>query len=95
MNYAGDGEVITVTPGLNKIPVYVKDGGIIPMMKPMLHAPKAGEKVDLEIRHYGTNLQIRIICMMMMAKHSTMKKAHYSWRTINVVKSAVESCQAQ
>jgi alpha-D-xyloside xylohydrolase len=31
---------------LDKIPVYVKDGGIIPMMKPMLHAPKAGEKVD-------------------------------------------------
>ncbi len=51
--YAGDGEVITVTPGLDKIPVYVKDGGIIPMMKPMLHAPKAGEKVDIEIRHYG------------------------------------------
>ncbi len=51
---AGDGEVITVTPGLNKIPVYVKDGGIIPMMKPMLHAPKAGEKIDLEIRYYGT-----------------------------------------
>ena len=51
--FAGDGEVITVTPGLNKIPVYVKDGGIIPMMKPMLHAPKASEKVDLEIRHYG------------------------------------------
>jgi len=51
--YAGDGEVITVTPGLDKIPVYVKDGGIIPMMPPRLHAPKAGEKVDLEIRYYG------------------------------------------
>lgn len=51
---AGDGEVITVTPGLDKIPVYVKDGGIIPMMPAMMHAPKAGEKVDLEIRYYGT-----------------------------------------
>ncbi len=51
---AGDGEVITVTPGLDKIPVYVKDGGIIPMMPAMLHAPKASEKVDLEIRYYGT-----------------------------------------
>ncbi|MES2371072.1 MAG: TIM-barrel domain-containing protein [Bacteroidota bacterium] len=51
---AGDGEVITVTPGLDKIPVYVKDGGIIPMMPAMTHAPKAGEKVDLEIRYYGT-----------------------------------------
>jgi alpha-D-xyloside xylohydrolase len=52
--YAGEGEVLTITPGLDKIPVYVKDGGIIPMMPPMLHAPKAGEQVDLEIRYYGT-----------------------------------------
>lgn len=51
--FAGDGQVITVTPGLDKIPVYVKDGGIIPMMPALLHAPKPGEKVDLEIRHYG------------------------------------------
>ncbi|WP_439580906.1 glycoside hydrolase family 31 protein [Dyadobacter bucti] len=50
---AGNGEVITITPGLDKIPVFVKDGGIVPMMPVMLHAPKANEKVDLEIRHYG------------------------------------------
>jgi len=52
--YAGDGEVIKVTPGLDMIPVFVKDGGIIPMMPPMLHAPAAGQKFDLEIRYYGT-----------------------------------------
>ncbi len=51
--FAGDGTVITVTPGLDKIPVYVKDGGMIPMMPPLLHAPKLGEQVDIEIRHYG------------------------------------------
>ena len=50
---AGDGEVITISSNLGQIPIYVKDGGIIPMMPPMLHAPKAGEKVNLEIRHYG------------------------------------------
>jgi alpha-D-xyloside xylohydrolase len=50
---AGDGEVITVTPGLDKIPVYVKDGGIIPMMEPRLNAPGKNEKYSLEIRHYG------------------------------------------
>ncbi|MBV9987463.1 MAG: glycoside hydrolase family 31 protein [Chitinophagaceae bacterium] len=53
-SFAGNGTVITVTPGLDKIPVYVKDGGIIPMMKPRLHAPAIGEKMDLEIRYYGT-----------------------------------------
>jgi alpha-glucosidase (family GH31 glycosyl hydrolase) len=52
--FAGDGAVITVRPGLDRIPVYVKDGGIIPMMTPRLHAPAAGDRVDLEIRHYGT-----------------------------------------
>jgi alpha-glucosidase (family GH31 glycosyl hydrolase) len=52
--FAGDGEVITVTPGLSRIPVYVKDGGIIPMMPAVLHAPAAGQKYDLEIRYYGT-----------------------------------------
>jgi alpha-glucosidase (family GH31 glycosyl hydrolase) len=52
-SYVGDGEVITVTPGLDKIPVFVKDGGIIPMMQPRLHAPALNEKTDIEIRHYG------------------------------------------
>lgn len=51
--YAGNGEVITVTPGLDKIPVYVKDGAVIPMMQARLHSPKPGEKTDLEIRYYG------------------------------------------
>src|SRR3546814_17305321 len=51
--YVGGGEVITVTPGLDKIPVFVKDGGIIPMMPTLLHAPAKGEKTDREIRHYG------------------------------------------
>lgn len=51
--YIGNGETITVTPGLDRIPVYVKDGGIIPMMETRLHAPASGEKVNLEIRHYG------------------------------------------
>jgi alpha-glucosidase (family GH31 glycosyl hydrolase) len=51
--YVGDGEVIDVTPGLDKIPVFVKDGGLIPMMAARLHAPKLGEKVNLEVRYYG------------------------------------------
>jgi alpha-D-xyloside xylohydrolase len=50
---AGDGEVITITAGLDRIPVFVKDGGIIPMMPPMMHAPAAGQKFDLEVRCYG------------------------------------------
>ena len=51
--YVGNGEIISVTPGLDKIPLFVKDGGIVPLMPPLLHAPARGEKVDLEIRCYG------------------------------------------
>jgi alpha-glucosidase (family GH31 glycosyl hydrolase) len=51
--FVGDGEVITVTPGLDKIPVYVKDGGIIPMMEARLHAPGRNEKYNVEFRHFG------------------------------------------
>lgn len=51
--YAGNGEIITVQPGLSRIPVFVRDGGIIPTMLPALHAPAAGQKFDLEIRYYG------------------------------------------
>ena len=49
--YAGAGEVITVSPGLSRIPVYVKDGGIVPMYLPDSSDPS--KKQSLEIRHYG------------------------------------------
>ena len=52
--FAGEGQVITITPGLDKIPVYVKEGGIIPMMEARLRAPGKNEKYNLEIRYYGT-----------------------------------------
>lgn len=49
--FAGEGEVITVRPGLDKIPVYVRDGGIIPMLPS--GALMDDRKYPLEIRHYG------------------------------------------
>lgn len=49
---AGDGEIITVKPELDKIPVYVKDGGIIPLWPELTCID--GKKHPLEIRHYGT-----------------------------------------
>lgn len=52
--YVGSGEIITVEPGLEKIPLFVADGGIIPMIPAQRQAPKKGEQVPLEIRHYGT-----------------------------------------
>jgi alpha-D-xyloside xylohydrolase len=50
-NYVGDGEVITVSPGLSRIPVFVKDGGIVPMY--LESKDDFTQKQVLEIRHYG------------------------------------------
>ncbi|MDE6512219.1 MAG: DUF5110 domain-containing protein, partial [Muribaculaceae bacterium] len=49
--YAGEGQVIKVSPGLDRIPVYVKDGGLIPMYKGYPDLNGGREKV--EVRHYG------------------------------------------
>jgi alpha-glucosidase (family GH31 glycosyl hydrolase) len=51
---AGQGEIITVKPGLTRIPLFVRDGGIIPLLaEDRRQTPRADERVDLEVRHYG------------------------------------------
>ena len=83
--YVGDGETITVTPGLDKIPVYAKDGAIIPMMPPLLHAPKTGEKTNLEIRHYG-EMPGSYKLYDDDGETYNYEKGAFSWRTITVTK---------
>ena len=84
--YAGNGEVISVNPGLDKIPVYVKDGGIIPMMPAMLHAPKAGQKVDIEVRYYGEKPGIYTLYDD-DGETFNYEKGAYSFREIKVSKA--------
>lgn len=82
-NYAGNGETITVTPGLERIPVFVKDGAVIPMMEPLLHAPKNGQEVNLEIRHYGkANGYYRLYDDD--GETFDYEKGVYSWRDIRI-----------
>lgn len=50
-DFVGEGEIITTDPGLDKIPVYVKDGGIVPMFPPIRQIDD--RKYPLEVRHYG------------------------------------------
>ncbi|HEX2717360.1 MAG TPA: TIM-barrel domain-containing protein [Gemmatimonadaceae bacterium] len=53
--FVGGSAVVTVTPGLDRIPLFVRDGAIVPLIAGNpLRAPAAGERVDLEVRHYGT-----------------------------------------
>jgi alpha-D-xyloside xylohydrolase len=83
--FAGEGEVISVEPGLEKIPVFVKDGGIVPMMKPRLRSPQAGEKVDIEIRHYGTK-NGKYELYDDDGETFDYEKGDYSWRQISFEK---------
>lgn len=83
--YVGNGEKITVKPGLDYIPVFVKDGAILPFMEPMLHAPVAGQKVNLEIRHYGkADGNYRLYDDD--GETYNYEKGDYSWREIKVVR---------
>lgn len=83
--YVGNGQTITAEPGLSGIPVYVRDGAIIPMMEPRLHAPGKGEKVNLEIRHYGkANGAYRLYDDD--GETFDYEKGEYSWRDIKVVR---------
>ncbi|WP_226940438.1 MULTISPECIES: TIM-barrel domain-containing protein [unclassified Imperialibacter] len=52
-DYAGENEVIEIRTALATIPLFVKDGGIIPMIQSRLHAPKPGEQLALQVRYYG------------------------------------------
>ncbi|MDA0710609.1 MAG: ABC transporter substrate-binding protein, partial [bacterium] len=49
--YAGNGETITVTARLETIPVFVKDGGILPLLPEDADLDQIPTRLD--IRHYG------------------------------------------
>jgi alpha-glucosidase (family GH31 glycosyl hydrolase) len=48
------GRRITVRPGLERIPVFTRDGAIVPLMPALPAAPRAGEAVPLEVLCFGT-----------------------------------------
>ncbi|MGX5820914.1 TIM-barrel domain-containing protein [Chitinophaga lutea] len=52
--FAGENTAIDVTPSLERIPLYVRDGALIPMIPARRQAPKPGDVLPLEVRHYGT-----------------------------------------
>lgn len=83
--YVGNGQTITVSPGLDRIPVFVKDGAIIPLMEPVLHTPAAGQKMNLEIRHYGkADGQYRLYDDD--GETYDYEQGEYAWRDIRVIR---------
>jgi len=51
---AGENQTIEVTPSLDQIPLFVRDGALIPRLAGVRQrAPAAGERPVLEVWHYG------------------------------------------
>jgi alpha-D-xyloside xylohydrolase len=48
------GHEITVTAGLDKLPIFVRDGGIVPLMPALPSVPGPDAPVPLEVRYYGS-----------------------------------------
>ncbi|MFO7825023.1 MAG: glycoside hydrolase family 31 protein [Cyclobacterium sp.] len=83
--FVGNGEIISIASRLDQIPVFVKDGGIIPMMEPMLHAPEKGQTFDLEIRHYGKTPSTYLLYDDDGVSYA-YEQGEFSWREIKVEK---------
>jgi len=83
---AGNGEVITVPADLSFIPLFVKEGGIIPLLKEANNTSVWTKGVDLEVRHYGTEAgSTRLYDDD--GKTFAYDRGEYSWYAINVEKS--------
>ena len=81
---AGEAEIITVAPGLAHIPVFVRNGGIVPMA---VNNTVAEGKYDIVIRYYGdkeTSYQLYDDD----GKTFDYEKGAFSWRTISIKKDA-------
>ena len=52
-DYVGGGEIIEVEAALDTLPLYVRNGGIIPLAPIAQNSKALGDGYPLEVRHYG------------------------------------------
>ncbi len=50
----GEHQTVEVSPPLDRLPLFVRDGALIPMIPPRQFAPGPADVLPLEVRHYGT-----------------------------------------
>jgi len=81
-DYVGENEIITVESRLDEIPLLVKDGGIIPMIPARLHVPVNGEKLPLEVRHYGA-LEGKYLLYDDDGETFDYENGYYSWTELS------------
>lgn len=52
IRYEG-GQILRVAPGLERTPVFVREGAVIPMMPTASHVPPSSAKTELQLVHFG------------------------------------------
>lgn len=86
--FAGENETIEVSPSLAELPVFVKDGALIPMIATSRdHAPRDGEVVPLEVRHYG-EAPGRLRLYDDDGETFDFEQGEFSWTELEVVRDA-------
>jgi alpha-glucosidase (family GH31 glycosyl hydrolase) len=84
---AGENEKIEVKPGLEQIPLFVKDGGLIPLIEERQWSPRSEEILPLEVRHYGEAAgKLRLYDDD--GETFAYEKGSYSWTQLEVTRDA-------
>ncbi len=85
---AGEHTTIEVTPPLSQIPLFVRDGSLIPMVADRQFAPGPDEVLPLEVRHYGDKPGTLRRVRRRRGDVTTIERGERSWTTMSVVKDA-------
>jgi len=92
---AGKNQTIEVTPPLAQMPVFVRDGALIPMLASVRdHAPAADEVVPLQVRHYGEAAG-RMAVYDDDGETFNFEQGEYSWTELAVRKDARGALRGQ
>ena len=85
--YAGGGEVITVEPALDRMPLFVRDGGIIPMIPEVQRIGSMKTPTPLEIRHYGEAAATSVLYDD-DGETFDFERGEYCWQRLDVTRNA-------
>ena len=86
-NLAGENQTIEVTPPLSQIPLFVKDGSLVPMVGERQWTPGPDEILPLEVRHYGEQPG-KLALYDDDGETFNYEKGDYSWTHLSVSKDS-------
>jgi alpha-glucosidase (family GH31 glycosyl hydrolase) len=81
--FSGENQTVEVTPPLSQIPLFVRDGGLVPLIPERQWAPGRDEVLPLEVRHYGERPG-RLALYDDDGETFDYERGEYSWTILNV-----------